>query len=100
MSPLFFQRRPVELAIRERLLDRALESYLDWRAESDAVGEAFGHWSAAPAAEGADRFAAYRAALDREECAATLYSAVIERLERLPGADIGLAASEAGAQGP
>ncbi|MCW2970447.1 MAG: hypothetical protein JWO23_1574 [Solirubrobacterales bacterium] len=79
MSPRVFQRPPVDQWLRERLLDEALERYLDWRAESEAVDVAYRVWSVAPAADGATPFSAYRAALDREERAATVYCSVIER---------------------
>jgi len=78
------QRPQFDQAMHENLLDEALERYLDWRMECESVDEAYGNWSAA---EGELRFAAYRAALDREEWAATLYGAVIERLERLVGTE-------------
>jgi hypothetical protein len=79
MSPRVFQPPPVDQWLRERLLDEALERYLDWRAESEAVDVAYRVWSAAPAADGAIPFSAYRSALDREERAATAYHIVIER---------------------
>jgi hypothetical protein len=79
MTPRIFQRPPVDQWVRERLLDEALERYLDWRAESEAVDVAYRAWSVAPAADGAIPFTAYRAALDREERAATAYRSVIER---------------------
>ena len=52
MIARIFQRAPVEEWARERLLDEAFERYLDWRAESDAVHEAYRVWSRAPAGEG------------------------------------------------
>jgi hypothetical protein len=67
---------------RGRLAEEAIERYVDWREESATVGEAYGHWSTASDAEGALAFAAYRAALDREEVAATLYRTVLDRLGR------------------
>jgi hypothetical protein len=79
MSPPIFQRPPVDQSVRERLLDDAFERYLDWRAESEAVDVAYRVWSVAPASEAALPFTAYRAALDREEQAATVYHSVIMR---------------------
>jgi len=97
MSPRIFQRRGFGVAMRERLLNEAFDRYLDWRAESDAVCEAYGHWSTASAAQGADSFAAYRAALDREERAARVYSTVVHRMKRIfdVDLDLGPSASEA-----
>jgi hypothetical protein len=85
MTARIFQRAPVEKWARERLLDEAFERYLDWRAESDAVREAYGAWSRASVGETALPFAAYGAALDREQRAAALYGSVIGRVERLVG---------------
>jgi hypothetical protein len=85
------QRPRVAKAMHDYLVDEALERYLDWRVECESVEQAYGSWVGA---EGALRFAAYRAALDREEWAATLYGAVVERLERLVGAEHELAVTE------
>jgi hypothetical protein len=68
-------------------VDEAVERYVDWREASTDVTEAYGNWSNAPAADGAMSFAAYRAALDREQSAATLYSAVLDRATCLFGAE-------------
>jgi hypothetical protein len=85
MTPRTPRRHTVPQRMRKRLVDEAIERYVEWRQESAAVGDAYGNWSTAPAAEGALSFAAYRAALDREERAATLYGTVIDRLERMLG---------------
>jgi hypothetical protein len=77
--------------MHDHLVDEALERYLDWRVECESVEQAYRGWVGA---EGASRFAAYRDALDREEWAATLYGAVIERLERLIGTEHELAVAE------
>jgi hypothetical protein len=82
MSPLISNRRPRDQTERGRLAEEAIERYVDWREESATVNEAYAQWSTAPEAEGALAFAAYRAAVDREECAATLYGTVIDRLGR------------------
>jgi hypothetical protein len=97
MSPRIFQRRGFEVAIRERLLDEAFDRYLDWRAESETVCTAYRRWSSATAAEGADSFAAYRAALDREERAASVYGTIVGRIKRILDPDLELAPAEAGA---
>jgi hypothetical protein len=83
MSSRLFQRPPFDQWVRERLIDEALARYLEWRAESEAVDAAYGAWSMAAQTEGALPFAAYRAALDREERAATVYRSVIDRGEQL-----------------
>jgi hypothetical protein len=44
-------------------------------------------WSRAPRTDGALAFAAYGAAVDREERAATVYRSVIDRIEQLFGGE-------------
>ena len=51
----------------------------DWRQKSAAVEEAYGRWSCAPEADRALAFAAYKAALDREECASVVYGNHLRR---------------------
>lgn len=85
MSPRLFQRRQFDEWLRDQLIDEAFASYLDWLAESEAVNAAYAVWSTAAASEGAVSFAAYGAALDREEGAATAYRSVIDRLDELFG---------------
>jgi hypothetical protein len=85
MSRGRFRRRRFDGWLREQLVDEAFRRYLDWRTESDAVGAAYRVWSRAPRSEGALAFAAYGAAVDREERAATVYHAIIDRIEQLFG---------------
>jgi hypothetical protein len=70
-------RTSITRAVRQRLVDEAIERYIDWREACGAVQHAYEQWSHAPACERALSFAAYRAALDREEAAATLYAGVM-----------------------
>jgi hypothetical protein len=87
------------IRLREQLIDEALARYLDWRAECEALDAAYGVWSTAPQTEGALAFAAYGAAVDREERAATVYRSVIDRIEQLFGGEERLAgARPAGAR--
>jgi hypothetical protein len=88
MSPRIFQRSSPSKTVRNRLLDQAIQRYCDWRQASAGVYEAYGNWLRAPAAEAALSFAAYGAALDREERAAARYSSVIDRLEPVPGGEL------------
>jgi hypothetical protein len=97
MSRALFQRRQFERSPREQLIDEAFARYLEWLAESEAVNAAYGMWSAAPQTDGALPFAAYGAALDREERAAIVYRSVIDRLERLPAGPERLACASTGA---
>ena len=97
MSPRCFQRRQFDRSLRERLIDEAFARYLEWLAESEAVNAAYRVWSRAARTEGALPFAAYGAALDREECAATVYHSVIDQVERVFGGEDRLAGARAGA---
>jgi hypothetical protein len=97
MSPRLFQRRQFDRWLREQLIDEAFARYLDWLAESEAVNAAYRVWSRAPRTDGALPFAAYGAALDREERAATVYRAVIDRIEQLFSGEERLARTQAGA---
>ena len=62
------------------LVDEALERYIDWREACRAVNTAFRQWSHCSRENRPRLFAAYSAALDREELAATRYSGVITRI--------------------
>jgi len=95
-----FQRPPFEQWTRARLVDQALERYLDWRLECAALDDAYGVWRDAPAGEAALPFAAYSAALDREQRAAALYGSVIDRIGRPLGEAPGPATDLLGAIRP
>jgi hypothetical protein len=80
-----------ELAIAgqvdRQLADEAIRTYVDWREESAGVWDAFERWVSTHGADAATAFAAYRAALDREECAARLYADLLVRISAGDGAD-------------
>jgi len=59
------------------LIDAVMEGYVAWREESAAVRAAYDDWRRAAAAEAAPAYAAYGAALDREERAAAAYRRLI-----------------------
>jgi hypothetical protein len=96
MSRRLFQRPEFDEWVREQLIDEAFARYFDWLAESEAVNAAYGVWARAARTEAALPFAAYGAALDREERAATVYYSVIDRIEQLFGGDERLAAARPG----
>ena len=50
-----------------------IEVYVDWRQESAALQDAYERWSSAPEPDQDLAFAAYNAALDREEQASIVY---------------------------
>ena len=65
------------------LRDQIIDLYLDWCEETAAVADAYARWAGAPAGEQGRRFAAYAAALDREEAAARGYAHALANGERL-----------------
>jgi hypothetical protein len=85
------RRRGFDQSVREELIDEAFARYVEWLAECDAVNAAYRVWSRAPRTCAALPFAAYGAALDREERAATVYGLVIDRIEQLFGREERLA---------
>ena len=64
----------------EELTDAVEIGYARWRRESGAVAESYRSWVAAPRAERFLAYAAYEAALEREERAACDYRQVVERV--------------------
>ena len=54
-----------------------VDAYVDWREEGAAVWHAYERWTCAPRAEALFAFAAYEAALDREERAADVYAGLV-----------------------
>jgi hypothetical protein len=68
---------------RERLTDEAFQRYLEWRDECATLEAAYRNWSNAPASGGGFAFAAYTAALEREERAAAQYQELLDAGERL-----------------
>ncbi len=66
--------------IDKRLVDEALDAYIDWREECTSVWDAYARWTSAPLADCPLAFSAYRAALDREECAAQVYADIVTRV--------------------
>jgi len=97
MTRRLSQRRRCERWAREQLIDEAFARYLDWLTESEEVNAAYLRWSRAPRKDGALPFAAYGAALDREEHAASLYRAVIDRIEQRFEGEERLAGTQPGA---
>jgi hypothetical protein len=74
--------------MRDRLLDDALESYVEWREECATVEVAYRCWSSECSTERTMSFAAYAAALDREECAARVYADAVGRVKRFLWPDL------------
>lgn len=70
----------VSRRIDSRLLDEAVDAYVDWREECAGVWSAYGRWLRATVVDAPLAFSAYRAAVDREECAAHVYGALMTRI--------------------
>ena len=70
-------------ASSRRLRDEIIDLYLGWREEAAAAAEAYALWADATADDKAARFAAFTAAIDREEAAARSYADVLASGERL-----------------
>jgi len=62
------------------LADGYIECYVSWREEAAAVQTAYDNWRSAPRSDELIAFSAYRAALDREECAASVFHESVERI--------------------
>jgi hypothetical protein len=68
---------------RQRLANAAMDAYLCWRDECDAVWGAYHRWLAAAEADAWLAFQAYAAALDREERACDVYAGLVKRADGL-----------------
>ena len=64
--------------IHPDLVDRMIESYCDWRTDCAEVHAAYARFLDAPASDRAPAFAAYIAAVDREQCACEAYAAQVQ----------------------
>lgn len=64
--------------LSEQLVDDVIDSYVMWREEAAGVGEAYDSWTIARGDGGSLMFAAYLAALDREERAAGEYQRFVD----------------------
>jgi hypothetical protein len=64
------------------VVDRFLETYVAWREHCADVGAAYTRWTDAGRADRAAAFASYRAALDREACAARTHELGVSGLTR------------------
>ena len=68
--------------VEKQLVDEAIDAYVDWREECVGVWDAYERWARAPKVDAAGAFSAYRAALDREECASDAYADLLARIAR------------------
>ena len=80
-----FQIRPGDLPLAEpvgELVDGMLACYVDWREDCARLADVHRQWREAPAADNDEWYSTYRAALDREEAAATAYELAVWHVER------------------
>ena len=68
---------------QQQLVDEAVDAYVEWREESEAVWVAYSRWASAATEDAGRAHAAYRAALDREEAAAKVYASLMEHVAEL-----------------
>ena len=66
--------------VDKKLVDAAMEAYVGWREESAEVWDAYERWARASRIDAAGAFSAYRAALDREQCASHTYADLVVRI--------------------
>ncbi len=72
---------PTDSAQPDRHVDIFVESYVQWREECDALESAYQRSAESTPAERDLAFSVYRAALDREEEAASVYSKISAELD-------------------
>jgi hypothetical protein len=72
-----------DTALGRRAVDELLERYVSWREECNRVAHSYEGWIGSDRGEGALAYAAYLAALDREEHAARSYAHHLEHVRRL-----------------
>ena len=73
----------VDLLSRERLVDRLIEAYVDWREACARVDDAYRFWESETGAGGRVAFGLYVAALDAEERSAEEYAVLVRRADAL-----------------
>ena len=76
--------------IRERLVDKMIAAYIDWRRASRLVNEAYRSWASATGTGARAEFVKYSAALDSEESAADAYARLVRQVARVVQSDPGL----------
>jgi hypothetical protein len=66
------------------LVDAMFDAYVDWSEQCQMVRDAYRQWQGASAGDAAPAYAAYTAALDREECASRIYQHLVARVTGRP----------------
>lgn len=73
-------RSQARVAWPDARVDTLIESYVEWREECETVQTAYDRWTASERCDRALGYAAYHAALEREQKAAAVYQSVATRL--------------------
>jgi hypothetical protein len=68
----------------KRLVDEAIDAYVDWREACLGVSDAYQRWAQACSADARLAFGGYRAALDREERASRVYASLVTQIATDP----------------
>ena len=72
---------------RERLIDKLVAAYVDWREACSRVNDAYRFWASEPCPIDRVAFGLYVAALDAEQQAAEVYARVIRDAGKLVRSD-------------
>jgi hypothetical protein len=72
----------------KRLVRRLTYAYIDWREECAALEAAYRNWVSAEASDAELAFAAYRAALDREQRASVIYGELVSQGKKVLPEDL------------
>jgi hypothetical protein len=70
-------------ALLDKVIDDAVLAYASWRNASAAVWHAYEQWDGAAGSDHSSAYAAYLAAVDQEEAAASAYADLMGRVARL-----------------
>jgi hypothetical protein len=85
----------LEIPQRHRMVETAMDAYLDWREQSRAVSRAYRRWADVPARKAESAWQAYEAAHAAEENASLRYLELARRTAA-SGTTAGLAMSRGG----
>ena len=76
-------RRSDSVRPQRRAVHAAMDAYLGWRDQCEAVGDAYARWTAADDSDAALAYQLYATALDGEEQASAEYARLIQRASAL-----------------
>jgi hypothetical protein len=67
----------------QRLVDKMIDAYVEWREACRAVNDTYRSWASATGVGAIAEFTRYTAALDTEESAADTYARLVRRVARV-----------------